>query len=148
MAAFCPDFKWLGLRISDPIQDYLKPNLFSTIQNLYFRSPLYWTRLLFRSRICKKHFFKFVPEMYDVLWLWQIWLRNDGVFWDWGWNHGSLFFHQGWSGLGCRGQICDWLAWKINVALVVQNKSCYTLKPFFYNSLMCLNSHLQCTKRL
>ena len=35
MAAICPDFKWLGFRISDPIPDldHLQPNLFSTIQN-------------------------------------------------------------------------------------------------------------------
>ena len=35
MAAICPDFKWLGFRISDPIQnlDHLQPNLFWTIQN-------------------------------------------------------------------------------------------------------------------
>ena len=30
MAPICPDFKWLGIRISDPIRnpDYLQPNLF------------------------------------------------------------------------------------------------------------------------
>ena len=35
MAAICLDFKWLGLRISDPIQNpgNLQPNLFWTIQN-------------------------------------------------------------------------------------------------------------------
>ena len=35
MAAICLDFKWLGFRISDSIQnpDHLQPNLFSTIQN-------------------------------------------------------------------------------------------------------------------
>ena len=35
MAAFFPDFKWLGFQISDPIKnpDHLQPNLFSTIQN-------------------------------------------------------------------------------------------------------------------
>ena len=32
---FCPDFKWLGFRILDPIlnQDHLQPNLFLTIWN-------------------------------------------------------------------------------------------------------------------
>ena len=35
MAAICPDFKWLGFRISDPIRnpDHLQPNLFWTIRN-------------------------------------------------------------------------------------------------------------------
>ena len=35
MAAICPDFKWFGFQILDPIQnpDHLKPNLFLTIQN-------------------------------------------------------------------------------------------------------------------
>ena len=35
VAAICPDFKWMGFRISDPIQnlDHLQPNLFLTIQN-------------------------------------------------------------------------------------------------------------------
>ena len=34
-AAICPDFKWLGFRTSDAIQnpDHLKPNLFWIIQN-------------------------------------------------------------------------------------------------------------------
>ena len=42
MAAICPDFKWLGLQISDPIQnlDNLQTNLFSTIQSPDFKSPL------------------------------------------------------------------------------------------------------------
>ena len=33
--AICLDFKWLGFRISDPIQnlDHVQPNLYSTIQN-------------------------------------------------------------------------------------------------------------------
>ena len=33
MAAICLHFKWLGFRISDPIQnpDHLQPNLISTI---------------------------------------------------------------------------------------------------------------------
>ena len=33
MAAICPELKWLGIRISDPIQnlDHLQPNLFLTI---------------------------------------------------------------------------------------------------------------------
>ena len=36
IAALCPDFKLLGFRISDHIQnpDHLQPNLFGTIQNL------------------------------------------------------------------------------------------------------------------
>ena len=35
MAAICPDFKWLGLRISDliPNPDHLQPNLFWNIWN-------------------------------------------------------------------------------------------------------------------
>ena len=35
MVAICSDFKCLGFRISDPIQnpDNFQPNLFSTIQN-------------------------------------------------------------------------------------------------------------------
>ena len=35
MVAICPDFKWLGFRISDlsPNPDHLQPNLFMTIQN-------------------------------------------------------------------------------------------------------------------
>ena len=35
MVAICPDFKWLGFWISDPIHnlDTLQPNLFVTIQN-------------------------------------------------------------------------------------------------------------------
>ena len=35
MAAICPDFKWLGFRISDPIgnQDHLQTNLFLNIGN-------------------------------------------------------------------------------------------------------------------
>ena len=35
MAAICSDFKWLGFRITDPIQnlDHLQPNFFSTIWN-------------------------------------------------------------------------------------------------------------------
>ena len=43
MAAICPDFKCLGFQISDPIQnpDHLQANLFSTIWNPDFRSPLY-----------------------------------------------------------------------------------------------------------
>ena len=34
-ALICLNFKWLGFRISDPIQnlDYLQPNLILTIQN-------------------------------------------------------------------------------------------------------------------
>ena len=41
MAAICPDFKWLGCRISDPIEnpDNLQHNLFLAIWG--FRSPLY-----------------------------------------------------------------------------------------------------------
>ena len=36
MVAICPDFKWLGFQISDPIWNpgHLQPNLFSTFQNL------------------------------------------------------------------------------------------------------------------
>ena len=35
MEANCPDFKWLGFQISDPIRnsDHLQPNLFWTIRN-------------------------------------------------------------------------------------------------------------------
>ena len=35
MASICRDFKWLGFRFSDLIQnpDHLQPNLFLTIQN-------------------------------------------------------------------------------------------------------------------
>ena len=35
MAPISPDFKWLGLQISDPIwnQDHLQTNLFLTVQN-------------------------------------------------------------------------------------------------------------------
>ena len=35
MAPICPDFKWLGFQISDPIKnpDHLQSNLFLTIQN-------------------------------------------------------------------------------------------------------------------
>ena len=35
MEAICPDFKWSGFQISDPIQnlDHLQPNLFLTIQS-------------------------------------------------------------------------------------------------------------------
>ena len=35
MAAVCPDFKWMGLWISDPIRnlDHFQPDLCSTIQN-------------------------------------------------------------------------------------------------------------------
>ena len=35
IAAICPNFKWLGFRILDAIQnlDHLQPNLFLTIQN-------------------------------------------------------------------------------------------------------------------
>ena len=35
MASICPDFKWLGLQISDTIQnpDHLQPNLHLTNQN-------------------------------------------------------------------------------------------------------------------
>ena len=35
---FCPVFKWLGFRISDPIQNpnHLQPNHFLTIQNPYW----------------------------------------------------------------------------------------------------------------
>ena len=35
MAAICPNFKWLGLQISDPIWNlyHLQPNLFLIIQN-------------------------------------------------------------------------------------------------------------------
>ena len=44
MAAICPDFKWLGFRISDAIQnpDHWQPNLFWTIQNpdkVWFQIP-------------------------------------------------------------------------------------------------------------
>ena len=37
MAAIFPDFKWLGICISDPIQnpEDLQPNLFLTIPNPY-----------------------------------------------------------------------------------------------------------------
>ena len=52
MMAICPNFKWLGFRISDPIwnPEHLLPNLFSTIQNpdsLDFQIPLYsfWPNL-------------------------------------------------------------------------------------------------------
>ena len=42
MAVICPDFKWLGFQISDPIwnPDHLQTNLFLTIQtgSLDFRS--------------------------------------------------------------------------------------------------------------
>ena len=35
IAPICPDFKWLGIQISDPIQnpDHLQLNLFLAIQN-------------------------------------------------------------------------------------------------------------------
>ena len=35
MVAICPNFKWLGFQISDPIQnlDHLQPNLFLTVRN-------------------------------------------------------------------------------------------------------------------
>ena len=46
MAAICPDSKWLGSQISEPIQnpDHLQPNLLLTFQNQTspdFKFPLY-----------------------------------------------------------------------------------------------------------
>ena len=44
MAAICPDFKWFGFRISDPIwnPDHLQPNLFLTTSRLVWISDLFW----------------------------------------------------------------------------------------------------------
>ena len=42
----CPDLKWLGFRLSDPIGnlDHWQTNLFLTILTLDFRSPLYFSK--------------------------------------------------------------------------------------------------------
>ena len=45
MEAICPDFKWLGFRISDPIKNpnHLQPKLFLTFRNpdkLRFQIPI------------------------------------------------------------------------------------------------------------
>ena len=65
MAAICPDFKWFGFWISDPIRnpDDLQPNLFLIIpfeiQNSQdYRSPLYSQNIKKRSVVdpCKNYF--------------------------------------------------------------------------------------------